>query len=152
MSRRRPEAVALGRQVCYNQHSKAAFPKIGIVSWDEGGMMSGLEKFLLVFILLLAIGVTAILLMPDKSGQGGFQSLSPTMSRVSQVLAGAFASIEYKFVSWTGSVQAWVRQATSSSSVSNGQTNPVDSAVNPVGDYGEVQKDEFGKPLEGLQK
>ena len=113
--------------------------------------MSGLEKFLLVITLLLAIAMAAIILMPDASGQSGVGSLSTVIDRASEFLLRTLDSVGFKLAAWADRVETWARGAVSPPGVGVEQGNPVDSAVNPVGSYGEEQKDEFGKPLEGLQ-
>ncbi len=113
--------------------------------------MSGLDKIILAATVLLAIAVAVVLTMPDASGQSRFQSLSPVIGKVSAFFERTLASLEVKLAAWTDGVQAWVSQMSPQPSTNNGQGNPVDNAVKPVGSYGEEQKDELGKPLEGLQ-
>jgi len=111
--------------------------------------MSGLEKILIVVTILLAIAVVGILMVPDASGQTGFQSLSPVIGKVNAYVGRTSAGFGHQLAAWMDSAQTWVRQAASPSNASQG--NPIDSAVNPVGSYGQEQKDVFGKPLQRLQ-
>jgi hypothetical protein len=113
--------------------------------------MNGLDKIFLTATVLMAIAVAMILMIPDASGQSVFQALSPVTGMAGAYFERTLASLELKLAAWTDSLQAWVRQTGPQSSSSRDQGNPVDSAVGPMGSYGEEQKDEFGKPLEGLQ-
>jgi hypothetical protein len=121
------------------------------LSREKGVKMSSLEKILIAIAMLLAIVLVVLLMMPNASGQSNFQSLSPEIDKASVYLARVLASFTVKLSAWTGSIQAWVRQAGAPSGANSGQGNPVDSAVRPVGSYGEEQKDVFKKPVEGLQ-
>ncbi len=113
--------------------------------------MSSLDKIILAATVLLAVAVVVVLTMPDTIGQIGFQSLSPVMGEASAFFERTLASSEHQLAAWMDTMQAWVGQMSPQPSSNIGQGNPVDNAVKPVGSYGEEQKDELGKPLEGLQ-
>ena len=51
--------------------------------------------------------------------------------------------------SWTNDLRSGVSQGVTIGRPGN-QGNPIDSAVGPVGSYGEAQKDVYGEPLEGI--
>ena len=114
--------------------------------------MSGLEKTLIAAIVALVCAAVLILMIPDANGNSGFQLLSPKLNGVRDFFEQAFSRFGAEFAAWTNGMRSEVRQGSSSVSRGKDRGNPIDSAVGPVGSYGEAQKNVYGKPLEGLQR
>jgi hypothetical protein len=114
--------------------------------------MNYFEKFLILTTILLAIAAGFLLMAPDRYGRKGIDAISPLIHVLGEYSDKVVAQIKSGISYAASNMQSQSLQGFLSGDNGNNQTNPIESAVEPAGEYGEAQKDVYKKPLEELTR